>query len=87
MCSAMLYEQAAFCALYTSPPQLRKFAFRLIVAGNAFVTANQVGFLCRLSSPLVIDITHKRAPNVEQACTTVLFVCGIDVRVSQLGTH
>ncbi len=37
----MLQEQAAFCFLWMSPPQLRKFGFRLILAGHCYGLANQ----------------------------------------------
>jgi len=41
LCSAMLLEQAALCSIFMSPPQLRRFGFRLIDAGNSFASVNQ----------------------------------------------
>lgn len=40
--AAFLYEQAAFCYLFTPRPLLRKFALQLIIAGNQFEQTNQV---------------------------------------------
>lgn len=39
--AAMLQEQAAFCYLFNSPPQYRKFGFRLVMAGHLFHQVNQ----------------------------------------------
>eukprot|EP01119_Soliformovum_irregulare_P017192 TRINITY_DN5065_c0_g1_i1.p1 TRINITY_DN5065_c0_g1~~TRINITY_DN5065_c0_g1_i1.p1 ORF type:complete len:1258 (+),score=327.93 TRINITY_DN5065_c0_g1_i1:91-3864(+) len=39
--AAMLHEQSAFCFLYSSPPQLRKFAFRIVLAGHCYLLSNQ----------------------------------------------
>lgn len=39
--SALFQEQAAFGYLSLSPPLFRKFALRLVFAGNRFVIANQ----------------------------------------------
>eukprot|EP01114_Cavostelium_apophysatum_P009903 TRINITY_DN2322_c0_g2_i1.p1 TRINITY_DN2322_c0_g2~~TRINITY_DN2322_c0_g2_i1.p1 ORF type:complete len:1266 (+),score=437.02 TRINITY_DN2322_c0_g2_i1:149-3946(+) len=42
LCAAMLQEQAAFCMLFSNPPQFRKYAFRLILAGHLYNLNNQI---------------------------------------------
>ena len=41
LCSGMLYEQSGFCHLNLNPPQLRKYAFRLVMGGHTFSLINQ----------------------------------------------
>lgn len=41
LCAALFQEQAAFCFLHMNPPMHRRFAFRLIAAGDLFYKAYQ----------------------------------------------
>lgn len=50
LCAGIFQEQAAFCNMMTSPPQYRKYAFRLILAGHLFSLTNQVNYLLKKAS-------------------------------------
>jgi len=41
LCAALFQEQAAFCYMNCAPPQYRKYAFRLILAGHLYSVCSQ----------------------------------------------
>ena len=41
MRSSLLFEQASYCFLLSSPPSIRKYAFHIILAGYRFSKAGQ----------------------------------------------
>lgn len=43
MRAAVLLEQAALCFLRADPPMVRKYGFHMVLAGNRYNLASQVG--------------------------------------------
>lgn len=90
----MLLEQAALCSIFMSPPQLRRFGFRLIDAGNSFASVNQARK--RASFTVLCPFTYRWPnlsilpsilySNIEPTCFTLFFVRFKDLRSSKLGS-
>lgn len=52
--SAVVLEQAAYCFLMSTPAMLRKYGFHLVLSGDLYKKCDQVVFLLRLLSFLML---------------------------------